>query len=222
MSETPQQPGTPEPHEVPPNPAGSPPAATGPIPQQAPPAAPAATAAAAPARRSTWNDTMSTTGGTAAVVVAAASLGLVVLLVTGLVAVGLARHFGGERDRGVWTSSNDGGMRGPGQMNPGQGDRGPGSREQSPPGQDRRGSGDLPGMGMGLGMGAGGALHGEAVVPGDGGAATRTVLFQRGTVTSVTADKAHGEEHRRLFRDLHDRRRQPRPPRQEGEHPRHR
>ena len=192
MSETPQQPGTPEPHEVPPNPAGPRPAATGPTappaattPPRATPGAQAAAAASA-ARRSTWNDTMSTTGGKTAVVVAAASIGLVVLLVTGLVAVGVARHFGGDRDRGMWTSNNDRGMRGPGQMNPGQGERGPGSREQLPPGLDRRGTGDLPSMEMGLG--AGGALHGEAVVPGDG-TATRTVVFQRGTVTAVTADK---------------------------------
>ena len=177
MSETPQQPGTPEPHEMPQAPGGPP--------HHGSPENPAAN------RRSTWNDAVSTTGGKAAVVVAAASLGLVVLLLAGLAAAGLARHFGDER-RGPW-SSDARQMPGPGQMDPGQGQgkgqRGPGTPGQLPPGQDRRGAGDLPGMGMGLGMGAGGALHGEAVIPGDGGTATRAVLFQRGQVTAVTADK---------------------------------
>ncbi|GAA4115569.1 hypothetical protein GCM10022415_12110 [Knoellia locipacati] len=216
MSETPQQPGTPDPHEMPQNPGGAPqpgapehpaapqnPAASAPHAAPAPQAWPPASAGAAPpqavpgaqpaaagaSRRSTWNDAVSTPGGKAAVVVAAASLALVVLLLTGLAAVGLGRHFGGDRDRGVWTSSNDRGMPGPGQMDPGHGQRGPGTPEQVPPGQDRRGTGDLPGMGMGLGMGAGGALHGEAVIPGEGGTATRAVLFQRGQVTAVTTDK---------------------------------
>ncbi|WP_404386166.1 hypothetical protein LL946_06990 [Knoellia locipacati] len=183
MSQTPDQPGSPE------SPANPP---TMPIEPTAPPAPPASQPAmsqAAPgttARRSMWGEATSTRGGTLAVILAGASLALVALLVAALGAVFVARHVGDDRGRGPWaTDSRD--MPGRERMNP---ERGP---QQLPPGQNggngRGGAGDLPGLGLpGLGLpGAGAPLHGEAVVPGEG-AATTTVVFQRGVVTAVTAD----------------------------------
>lgn len=183
MNQTPDPPDTPEP---------PPPAEQG---QPAPPGHPtqppyAASAQGVPATarpdgRSMWGEATSTRGGTLAVVLAAASLGLVALLLAGLTAVVIAREV--TDDRGWWAGDSRE-MPGPEGMNPG---RGPGQGQgQGPPGQNRgegrEGTGDLPGLGL---PGAGGVLHGEAVIPGEGGTATRTVVFQRGQVTAVTADK---------------------------------
>lgn len=211
MNQTPDPLGTPEPSDGPPNPpttpvehpaqaspsgppAQPPPAEQG---QPAPPGSPtqppyAASAQGVPATarpdgRSMWGEATSTRGGTLAVVLAAASLGLVALLLAGLTAVVVAREV--TDDRGWWAGDSRE-MPGPEGMNPG---RGPGQGQgqgQGPPGQNRGegrdGAGDLPGLGL---PGAGGVLHGEAVIPGEAGTATRTVVFQRGQVTAVTADK---------------------------------
>ena len=184
MSETPRQPGPPEDPATMPSP-------TAPTPPAGPPspvAVPTAHQGGAQPRRSMWRDAVSTTGGTVAVVVAAASLGLIALLTAGFLVAAVARHVGDDRGRGPWAGdSRD--MPMPDRMRPGQGQpdqgnpgQGPG---QLPPGMQGRGTGDLPG----LGMGAGRALHGEAVIPGNGATATRAVLFQRGEVTDVTPDK---------------------------------
>ncbi|EAP98017.1 hypothetical protein JNB_13673 [Janibacter sp. HTCC2649] len=125
---------------------------------------------------------MSTTGGKLAVIVAGASLGLIAVLSVGLVIGAFARHFGDER-RGPWAGDSRQ-MPMPDQMGPGQ--RGPEQlpRDQAPR-QAPPGAGDLPNLGL---PGAGGSLHGEAVIPGEG-TATTAILFQRGEVTEVTADK---------------------------------
>lgn len=188
MSQTPDQPNAPESASPPTTPIEPPPQVT-PSPQTTPTAQPtyAAQAQSAPSapgptpRRSMWGEATSTRGGTLAVVLAAAGIGLVALLLAGLAAVFVAREVrddGDDRAGGPWAGESRE-MPGPQGMNPG---RGPG---QLPPGQEKKGAGDLPGLGM---MGNGGPLHGEAVVPGDG-TATRTVVFQRGEVTAVTADK---------------------------------
>ncbi|KRE42895.1 hypothetical protein [Knoellia sp. Soil729] len=133
----------------------------------------AATAPPAP-KRSLWGDALSSTGGTVAVIVAGALLSLVGLLMVALVGFGLARTLGGDHAHAARAGGSGQGQM-PEHMGPGQG--GP---RQMPPGQQRQGPSDLPGLG--------GALHGEAVLPGDG-SASRAVLFQRGEVTEVTTDK---------------------------------
>ena len=202
MSQTPDQPGTPETPETAgtpgtpaPPPATPPPHDPAAPPTQQWPTAPAAAAAAAPAapaagprpgpaKPSMWREAVSSTGGTVAVIVAGAALSLVALLFAGLVAFGLARHFDGGHGHAVRAG---GSQQAPMPDRMGPGERGP---QQMPPGQQGRGPSDLPGLGLGgqgLGL-AGGALHGEAVIPGEG-SATRAVLFQRGEVTDVSADK---------------------------------
>lgn len=104
---------------------------------------------------------------------------LIGLLLASLVAVGFARHVGGDQLPGPWAGES---RQAPMPEGMGPGDGGPGTM---PPGLERRGGDDLPGLGLPW---AGAPLHGEAVVPGDG-EATRTILFQRGEVTDVTADK---------------------------------
>jgi hypothetical protein len=132
-----------------------------------------------------WSEAVSSTGCKVAVIVAAASLSLVALLVVALVGIGLARTFGGGLHHSARAGDTPQGQM-PDRMGPGGG-RGP---QHMPPGQQRRAPDGLPGLGLGgqgLGLGAD-ALHGEAVVRGDG-SATRAVLFQRGEVTDITADK---------------------------------
>ncbi|MFC7485577.1 hypothetical protein ACOCJ7_03550 [Knoellia sp. CPCC 206453] len=166
MSDTPDEPGTPESPKTPP---------VTPTQQWAAPVPPAA-------RRSIWGEAMSTTGGKLAVIVAGASLGLVALLTVGLVVGAFARHLGADH-RGPWAGDSRQ-MPMPDQMGPGQ--RGPQElpRDQAPR-QAPPGAGDLPNLGL---PGVGGSLHGEAVVPGNG-TATRTIIFQTGEVTNVTADR---------------------------------
>ncbi|KGN37667.1 hypothetical protein N803_11460 [Knoellia subterranea KCTC 19937] len=142
----------------------------------------------APRSNSTWGEATSTTGGKIAIAIAAASLGFILLVGTGLAAFAVVRHADGDRGRGPWAGSSERapmpdrmypGDRGPNQLPPGQL---PGQRGN---GQDDNGADELPGAG-GLGLGPG--LHGELVIPGDNGS-PQTVLFQRGDVTEVTADK---------------------------------
>lgn len=202
MSETTGEPGTPESPKTPPSPETpstpqtSPAPGTQSIPAAAagaatPPNGPAQQgpgptqqwAAAGPpaARRSMWGEAMSTTGGTIAVIVAAASLGLIALLGGGLVVGAAARHFDGEHGHGPWAGDS---REMPGPFGPGQRGSDEAPRGQVTP-RELPGAGDLPSLGL---LGIGRALHGEAVVPSDGDA-TRTILFQRGQVIEVTADK---------------------------------
>ena len=83
MSETPDEPGTPE------RPAAAAAPPHGPGPEAPTPTQQWAAAAPPAARRSIWGEAMSTTGGKLAVIVAGASLGLVALLTAGLVVGGL-------------------------------------------------------------------------------------------------------------------------------------
>ena len=175
MSQTPDQPSTPETPDTPVSPV-----TTSSTQQFAAPAT--------GTRRSVWREAVSTTGGKLAVIVAAASLGVAALLVVGLVAVGFARHFGGDHGdvAGMGDSRQMPQPNGdsPGRQGPQHMPRGQLGPRQMGPGQGRGGASDLPGPGL---PGPHAALHGEAVIPGQG-TATQTVLFQRGEVTAVTTD----------------------------------
>lgn len=180
MSDKTDDPGSSENPATPPTEPTTPTAPAAPT--QQPPAAQQPNVPATP-RRSLWGEAVSTTGGKVAVIVAGASLGLIALICGGLVIGAVAHHLGDDRGPGPWASDSRGGPM-PDRMGPGE--QGPeGMAPDRVPPQQRGGPGDLPELGL---PGAGGPLHGEAVVPGDG-TGTTTILFQRGQVTDVTADK---------------------------------